>query len=114
MSIGKRLRDLRKKRPGLKQYQVAEEIGISRQALSGIETGGDLPGRDTLVALASYYGVSVDYLQAGDAALPPEGCEIVEDPDELALLRFWRSLEWEDKQLATRLLQGIRATSSVA
>lgn len=103
--IGARLRRLRMQRR-LKQVDAAEAIGISRSYLSGIETGGDVPGRATLLAFARYYETSLDYLESGRPPLPgnPLTGELVEDPDELSLLRFWRALTPEQREVAARLL----------
>lgn len=60
-TIGIRIRDLRKQR-SVAQATVAEAVGISRSYLAGIETGKDLPGRETLMALADYFGVDLDWL----------------------------------------------------
>lgn len=49
-------------RIGKTQKQVAEEIGISRSALSQYATGNREPDYATLIKLAKYFGVSVDYL----------------------------------------------------
>lgn len=97
MNFGQRIRDLRKER-GLTQASVADAVGISRSHLATMERGGDLPGRDTLFALATFFHVSVDYLQTGRRpGGPPDGGQFVEDPDELALLEFWRGLTTGEK-----------------
>lgn len=41
---------------------LAESIGISRPAVSRFEHGVDFPHVNTLVALADYFDVSLDYL----------------------------------------------------
>ena len=41
---------------------LAETIGISRPAISRFEHGIDFPHVNTLVALADYFDVSIDYL----------------------------------------------------
>ena len=58
---GRRLRELRE-RTGLSQTQVADQIGISRAYLSGLEGGHATPGIQTLSKLARLYGVSLDAL----------------------------------------------------
>lgn|GEM_PF-1665425 len=45
------------------QSQLAEAIGVSRQAISLYEKGEREPKLDTWVKLADYFGVSVGYLQ---------------------------------------------------
>ena len=55
-----RLRLLRDEKD-LKQETVAHDTGISRSALSNYEKGLT-PGIDNAIALARYYGVSLDYI----------------------------------------------------
>ncbi len=55
-----RLRLLRDEKD-LKQETVAHDVGISRSALSTYEKGLT-PGIDNAIALAQYYGVSLDYI----------------------------------------------------
>ena len=56
-----RLYELRSAR-GLKQEELAEAIGVSRQAISKWEMGTGTPTLDNLVALSDYFGVSLDSL----------------------------------------------------
>ena len=71
------LRSLRRRR-GENQEQVAEAVGITRQALSKWESGASLPDLPNCAALADYYGVTVDDLLRYDPAreglpVPPRG-----------------------------------------
>lgn len=96
--LSDRVRGLREDRAPLTVEVAADAIGISRSYLSGIETGADNPGRETLIAIANYYKVSVDWLASGQGdprpnaleertarlvevfeALPPDQKTIVED-----------------------------------
>ena len=88
--IGKTVRRLRKER-SLTQMDLAAALDYSRTAISGLETGGDKPGRDLLEALATFFGVTVGELYEPSAG--PQPGEFIKDQDELALLRFWRSLD---------------------
>ncbi len=47
---------------GLSQEELAEKIGVSRQAVSKWETGEALPEITKLKALADIFGVTTDYL----------------------------------------------------
>lgn len=53
---------LLRKEKGLTQMQVAEEIRVSRQAISGWETGTVVPSLENLKSLSVLYGVPVDHL----------------------------------------------------
>ena len=55
------LRLLRMKR-GLTQIGLQMETGIDQSLLSQFETGKRIPPTDTLMILADYYGVSIDYI----------------------------------------------------
>ena len=61
MLLGEKLKKLRKAR-GLSQEQLADQLNVSRQAISKWELGESTPDTDNLVALSDYYGVSLDYL----------------------------------------------------
>lgn len=56
-----RLKKLRKAN-GLTQHQLANELGISQQAYARYESGDREPNIATLIELANYFDVSVDYL----------------------------------------------------
>ena len=47
--------------------QVAQAIGVSRQALWTWESGQDMPSVVTVVKLANLFGVSLDWLLRGPA-----------------------------------------------
>ena len=59
-----------RRRSGLSQEQLAEKLGVSRQAVSKWEGGLATPELDKLLAMSECFGVSVDYLASGrpDAA----------------------------------------------
>lgn len=61
MTTAEKLVRLRKEK-GLSQLQLAEEINVSRQAISRWEVGLAVPSREKLRALSELYNVSVDYL----------------------------------------------------
>ncbi len=104
---GARIRALRKQTPKLTAQEVATAVGMSRTHLSMIENDQDLPGRELAAAIADYYCVSVDYiLNGGDATpKPPRANEIVDDPDELAWLRLWRSWSDAERHVALKMLR---------
>lgn len=47
---------------GLKQYELANMLGISRQAVSKWEVGLCKPDLDNFIKLASLFNVNLDYL----------------------------------------------------
>ena len=75
--LSQNLLELRKRRK-LTQEQAAFAIGVSRQALSKWETGESVPDLGNCLALADFYGVTLDNLvryNAGEQGLPipPKG-----------------------------------------
>ena len=59
--FGQRVRELRIEK-GLKQEELGSLIGISKQTISGIETGYRTTTLQTIIKMADVFGVSVDYL----------------------------------------------------
>ena len=59
--MGERLKLLRKSK-GLTQIGLQMKIGVEQALLSKYENGERVPPTDTLVKLADFYEVSVDYL----------------------------------------------------
>lgn len=56
--VGKRLRDLRKKR-GLTLKEVSQELEIAENTLSAYERGARRPKTKIMVKLANFYNVSI-------------------------------------------------------
>jgi len=61
IEVANRLATLRRRR-GLSQEQLAEKLGISRQAISKWERAESSPDTDNLIALARLYQISLDEL----------------------------------------------------
>lgn len=100
------LRSLRTVNGGT-QAEVAAAIGIGRSTLATYESGADVPGRDTLAAIATYYKVSLSDLwpAGGPTSSQPGVPQFVDDPDELALLDFWRTISPPERVLFLRMLR---------
>jgi transcriptional regulator with XRE-family HTH domain len=49
----------------LSQEELANELGVSRQAISKWETGSGYPETDNLIKLVSFYDTSADYILFG-------------------------------------------------
>ena len=60
-SLGNSLYSARKSK-GLTQEEVAEKLGVSRQAVSKWENGTSDPSTSNLCALAKLYGIPVEEL----------------------------------------------------
>lgn len=68
MTIGAKIQALRKQR-GMSQEQLAEALGVSRQAVSKWEAEQSVPDIDKIIAICDYFSVTTDYI-IRDADLP--------------------------------------------
>ena len=59
--FSERIKDLRLER-GMSQAEVGKVIGVKRYSVWGYEKGNNYPEVPGLIALADYFGVSIDYL----------------------------------------------------
>ncbi len=91
---GERIRRARLAR-GMTQADLAAEIGVSRSAVAQWETDRAGQVRGNLARIATVLQVSVGYLITGEG-------EQAGDAGELALLRLYRELRPEDRQLLLR------------
>ena len=64
--VSEKIYTLRRK-SGLSQEQLAEKIGVSRQAISKWEGGLSVPESEKLIAISEYFNVTLDYLLKDDA-----------------------------------------------
>lgn len=69
MKLSEKLYSLRKK-SGLSQEQLAEQLNVSRQAISKWESGVSVPESEKLIVISFYFNVSVDYLIKDDIENP--------------------------------------------
>lgn len=70
MALSEKLYTLRRK-SGLSQEQLAEQLGVSRQAISKWESGQSVPESDKLLVIGNYFKVSLDYLLKEDNEQQP-------------------------------------------
>lgn len=69
MNIADRIQTLRKAR-GISQEELADRVGVSRQAVSKWESEQSLPDIDRIIALSEFFGVTTDYLLKGIEEAP--------------------------------------------
>ncbi len=60
-----------RKQAGYTQEQIAEKIGVSRQAVAKWESGESMPDIESCIRLADFYGTTVDLL-VRDLNLPED------------------------------------------
>lgn len=97
------VRTLRRRR-GLKQAELAAELGISRSHLSKVENGSDAAGRQLLEAMAVFFRVPIDTFfpatMAGIVAPLPTEAE-----EESEMLGLWRGMDEEQRKAFLTLLR---------
>lgn len=70
MTIGQRIRARRRAKRFSQEY-LAEQVGVSRQAVSKWEADQTAPDMKNMVALAALLEVSLDWLANGEQSQPP-------------------------------------------
>ena len=81
--LGKEIQKLRRSR-GLSQEKLAEQMEVSRQAISKWESGAAVPEVEKLIQLARLFGVSVDRLlglESSEQEAPPDALPGAAAPD---------------------------------
>lgn len=72
MTIADRIQQLRKTK-GLSQEELADKVGVSRQAVSKWESGQSVPDIDRISLLSNTFEVTTDYLIKGIEPKPENG-----------------------------------------
>lgn len=93
MSLAEKMIELRKQN-GLSQQDLADRLGVSRQAISRWETGAVQPLADSVRGLAQVFQVSTDYLLNDDLddptpLHPPQPAPPQEEPTPTRKHRKW-------------------------
>ena len=104
-----RLKSLRKEK-GLTLEELAQDLGMTKQVLSRYERGEREADYKTLVKIANFFVVSIDYLLGHSAYYFPDtiGKTAVDD-DESELLELYEALSpsrKEDLMIYLRALSG--------
>ena len=98
--IGNKLRELRKS-INLTQEDLSEKLAISRSSLSLYETDKREPDGETLLKIADYFDISLDYLFGKNHTtlnMPPPVSSTFLTPNEKILLKLFRQLTTEAYQ----------------
>jgi len=93
MNMGERLKQLRLAR-NLSQEAVARQIGITRSAYSHYEINNRQPVYETLIKLAAFFDVSLDYMIGGTRAAACAPADA--DPHETR--KIWQLLQHMDRE----------------
>lgn len=112
MELNERLAQLRKEH-GLSQNDLADQLKVSRQAVSRWEQGLAMPSSDNLIYLSRLYGITLDELIYGKEEIENEQAEEAEEisvPEETdsakTQTRPW-SKKWWVKILFGILILGL-------
>lgn len=101
-----RIKDLRIERQ-LTQLQMASLLGITRGAYANIENGRREPDISTLIFLADYFSVSVDYLIEHTPSVcsssPVSIGEI--SAKELDIIQAYRTASADDKSIIDNIVR---------
>ncbi len=104
--VGARLRDAREFM-GFSQAEIAEVLGISRPAVTGIEAGRRRVTGLELKTLAKLYERPYDYFLGEDV-------EVEDNPIIAAIYRVSRDLSDEDREEVRRYAEYVRSRRSSA
>src|SRR5690554_4295247 len=64
MNIAGRIQSLRKNK-GISQEELADKVGVSRQAVSKWESEQSVPDLERVIIMSEYFGVTTDYILKG-------------------------------------------------
>jgi transcriptional regulator with XRE-family HTH domain len=70
MNMADRIQNLRKTK-GISQEELADQVGVSRQAVSKWESEQSMPDLDRIIAMSELFGVTTDYILKGIEPIPP-------------------------------------------
>lgn len=122
MSFGERLQEVRRKN-GLTQEQFAEELNVSRQAVSKWESSRGYPEIEKILYICNRYRVGVGELFADEVPPAPREAEKSEAPAAVetlpagnlrsAVSGFLNNLSPKNKWLAVGVLAGVACLSAL-
>lgn len=88
--------------------ELAKELHVSKQTLSAWRTGVRSPKQPTIIMIAQYFNVSVEWLMGFDVAItkkPTVGDGLTDGQRQL--IEFARSLTEEQAAVALRVLRSL-------
>lgn len=106
-----------RKEKGITQQKLATEIGVAKSTICQYEKGARTPDNETLIKIADFFGVSVDWLLRFDEKnkiherynrlqdLERETIENATTETEKTLLSLFNSLPEEDKPELLRIIR---------
>lgn len=79
MDIADRISSIRKSK-GMSQEELADKMGVSRQAISKWESGQSYPDMEKLILLSDFFEVTTDYLLKGIEPVAGQAAAVKEKP----------------------------------
>ena len=118
-----KLKELRK-RKGLTQVELANELNVATGTIGMYETGKRSPDNETLLKIAEYFDVTVDELLRGDEKKPANNSELINGDPELTdylemlatrpecrmLFHISKNATKEDVEKAVAIIEALRRT----
>ena len=80
--FGSKLRALRQEKE-LTQQQLADRLGVTKATISAYETNAKYPSVEVLIALATFFDVSADYLLGLSEQRPAEHVHLTDEQNQL-------------------------------
>ncbi len=111
MNRADRIQSLRKAK-GISQEELAEQTGVSRQAVSKWESGQSVPDIEKIIIMSDYFGVTTDYLLKGIE--PTKREEVRKKPDASIFSIVATALNFIGVISAVMIWHEERLSSSVA
>ena len=113
MNIADRIQQLRKGK-GISQEELADKIGVSRQAVSKWESEQSIPDIDKIIIMSDFFDVTTDYLlkgtetkaQAGERKVDASIFVIITSTLNFIGLILASAL-WYERQAATAIVIGL-------
>lgn len=105
----KNLKKLRQE-AGISQQKLADVILVSQQSINKYENKNVEPDMETLVKIAEYFGVSVDYLAGRTEVREMADKERMSDLsfDEEKLIKEYRKLKEKQKKCIVQLVESYK------
>ena len=110
IEIANRLVELRKKN-GLSQEELADKLGLSRQAVSKWERAESSPDTDNLICLAKLYNVSLDDLLKTDQDIEEITEEVREKENNIIIVEEQKKQEEKKRYKKFRIIENAIGSS---
>lgn len=98
MNTGERIKELRTAR-GMTQQQLADRLGVSKQAVSNWEKGGHQIARTSIESLSDIFNVEIDYLLCRQNITTR-----YLDTEEIHMIDNYRKLTYEQQTMVCNML----------